>query len=125
MLPNHAGLELRGESTRRRFLCGGGSFAASIALASLLGAEEKNRGGGWLGVPHFAPRAKRIISLFMSGGPSHVDLFDDKPLLRELNGKPMPEEIIRNHETQEVRCHFCGKRYEFGASEITTLLPRA
>lgn len=35
------------------------------------------------------------------------------------------EEIIHNHETQEVRCHFCGKRYEFGASEITTLLPRA
>lgn len=103
MLPNHAGLELRGESTRRRFLCGGGSFAASIALASLLGAEEKNRGGGWLGVPHFAPRAKRIISLFMSGGPSHVDLFDDKPLLRELNGKPMPEEIIRNHEFAMIK----------------------
>ncbi|MFP6639893.1 MAG: Hsp33 family molecular chaperone HslO [Myxococcota bacterium] len=34
------------------------------------------------------------------------------------------EEIIENHETQEVRCHFCGQRYEFGASEITTLLPR-
>lgn len=101
MLTNPAALELRAELTRRRFLRGGGSFAASVALASLLGAGEK--GGGSLGVPHFAPRAKRVISLFMSGGPSQVDLFDDKPLLRKLNGKPMPKEIIGNHEFAMIK----------------------
>lgn len=101
MLTNSAALELREELTRRRFLRGGGSFAASVALASLLGAGEK--GGGSLDVPHFAPRAKRVISLFMSGGPSQVDLFDDKPLLRKLNGKPMPKEIIGNHEFAMIK----------------------
>src|SRR4051794_3935646 len=40
--------------------------------------------------PHFAPRAKRVIFLFMSGGPSHVDLFDPKPRLQSDTGKPLP-----------------------------------
>src|SRR5436309_570402 len=40
--------------------------------------------------PHVAPRAKSVIFLFMEGGPSHLDTFDYKPLLKELNGKPMP-----------------------------------
>src|SRR5687768_10613337 len=41
-------------------------------------------------LPHFGPTAKRVIFLFMSGGPSHVDLFDPKPRLAEMNGKPLP-----------------------------------
>ena len=101
MFANPEALELREELTRRRFICGGGGFAASIALSSLLGAAAT--GQGVPRGPHFAPRAKRVISLFMSGGPSHVDLFDDKPLLRKLNGKPMPEEIIRNHEFAMIK----------------------
>src|SRR4051812_20617723 len=40
--------------------------------------------------PHYAPRAKRVIFLFMSGGPSHVDTFDPKPRLAGDNGKPLP-----------------------------------
>ena len=40
--------------------------------------------------PHFAPRAKRVIFLFMHGGPSHVDLFDPKPALQKYNGQPLP-----------------------------------
>jgi len=47
------------------------------------------------GLPHFAPKAKRIIYLFQNGGPSHVELFDYKPQLRELHGKPMPEEYLK------------------------------
>src|SRR2546425_649109 len=43
--------------------------------------------------PHFAPRAKSVIFLFMVGGPSHVDLFDHKPVLQKLNGQPVPESI--------------------------------
>jgi len=44
-----------------------------------------------LPAPHFAPKAKRVIFLFMSGGPSHVDLFDYKPKLAEYAGKPLPQ----------------------------------
>ncbi len=43
--------------------------------------------------PHFAPRARSVIFLFMVGGPSHVDTFDYKPLLQRLSGKPVPESI--------------------------------
>lgn len=45
------------------------------------------------GMPHFAPRAKRVIYLFQSGGPSHVDLFDYKPILRELHGSNLPDSV--------------------------------
>src|SRR4051812_19871908 len=41
---------------------------------------------------HFAPKAKRVIYLFMNGGPTHVELFDYKPTLPEMDGKPVPEE---------------------------------
>ena len=44
-------------------------------------------------VPHFAPRAKSVIFLFMVGGPSQVDTFDYKPELQKLNGKPVPDSI--------------------------------
>src|SRR5437764_550469 len=45
--------------------------------------------------PHVAPRAKRIVFLFMKGGPSHVDTFDPKPLLQRDDGKPYPYEQPR------------------------------
>ena len=45
--------------------------------------------------PHFAPRAKRVIFLFMYGGPSHIDTFDYKPVLFEQNGKPVPQSIVQ------------------------------
>ena len=44
--------------------------------------------------PHFAPKAKRCIYLFMEGGPSQMDLFDPKPKLNELDGKAMPESLL-------------------------------
>src|SRR4051794_18386843 len=48
---------------------------------------------GSLGAPHFAPKAKRIIYLFMSGGPSQLDLFDYKPLLNKQNGQDLPASV--------------------------------
>src|SRR5947207_2286406 len=45
--------------------------------------------------PHFTPRAKRVIFLFMNGGPSHVDTFDPKPMLAQQAGKPLPRENPR------------------------------
>ena len=46
--------------------------------------------------PHFAPKAKRVIFLFMHGGPSHVDTFDYKPLLARDNGKTLPESMVKS-----------------------------
>ncbi len=69
----------------------------NLALASLLSeqgraAASDNRARDPLAVrkPHFAPRARRVIFLFMKGGPSHVDTFDPKPLLTRDDGKPLP-----------------------------------
>ncbi|MCA8989168.1 MAG: DUF1501 domain-containing protein, partial [Planctomycetaceae bacterium] len=75
----------------------------SIALASLLNQEgllASNREGDHtrphiLG-PHLPPRAKSVIFLFMSGGPGQMDTFDPKPLLQELEGQPVPEQIAVN-----------------------------
>jgi len=64
---------------RRHFLTQCGLGAAHIALA---------------GQPHFAPKAKRLIYLFMEGGPSQLDLFDDKPRLRERDGEAFPMELL-------------------------------
>ena len=68
-------------------LCAG---FGSIALAGLLANEAAAATGGILSAPHFRPRAKRIIFLFMHGGPSQIDTFDYKPLLARDNGKPLP-----------------------------------
>ena len=54
--------------------------------------------------PHFAPKAKRVIFLFMSGGPSHVDLFDPKPRLDGDDGKPLPFEKPKLERTKTGNC---------------------
>src|SRR5207237_1805433 len=54
--------------------------------------------------PPFPPRAKRVIFLFMSGGPSHVDLFDPKPRLVDYAGKPLPFEQPKLVRTKTVNC---------------------
>jgi hypothetical protein len=89
--------------TRRQLF---GSAAGGIglaALASLLGADwaqaagengASPRGRALLaGLPHHPPKAKRVVVLWQGGGPSHVDLFDDKPLMRELAGKDIPDSV--------------------------------
>src|SRR5439155_3646882 len=92
-------LPLPGTATtsRRAFLSQAGGGFGAIALASLLAgdrvslsAEQTAQADGGL-QPHFAPRVKRVIWLFMHGGPSHVDLFDPKPDLIKLAGQPLPE----------------------------------
>src|SRR5262249_46470156 len=85
-----------GQAVSRRELLrrGGGGFAA-LALAGLL-AEESRAGEPdprnplAPRPPHFPVRAKRVIFLFMHGGPSQVDTFDHKPLLERDHGKPLP-----------------------------------
>ena len=73
-----------------------------IALAKLLGddlgfaAVPKLNGQGLPGLPHFAPKAKRVIFLFQSGGPSQLDLYDAKPHLRERQGTELPDSVRAN-----------------------------
>ena len=81
-----------------RFALGIGSAALSHILHSTGNAAAAPAGGpgshrGLPDFPSFAPRAKRIIYLFMSGGPSQMDLFDYKPMLNKLNGQDLPSSI--------------------------------
>ncbi|WP_152054043.1 DUF1501 domain-containing protein [Tautonia marina] len=80
---------------RRQMLRNTAAGFGSVALAALL--AEQSRGDGATAsnplapkAPHFAPKAKRIIFLFMKGGPSHLDTFDPKPMLQRDDGKPLP-----------------------------------
>jgi hypothetical protein len=66
-----------------------------LALADLLHAAGRENPGPSAKSPHFAPRAKRVIFLFMKGGPSHIDTFEPKPLLDRDDGKPYPGERPR------------------------------
>jgi len=80
--------------SRRALLAQAGGGFGALALASLQrdsSASEPGRLPEGQRPPHFAPRVKRIIWLFMHGGPSHVDLFDPKPDLTRLAGKPLPD----------------------------------
>ena len=74
--------------SRRHFLARAGGGMGALALTAML-AEEA--GAAPNQKPHFEPRVKRVIWLFMHGGPSHVDLFDPKPELAKLAGKQLPE----------------------------------
>lgn len=85
--------------TRRRFLTRTSAGLGVAALASLLDAGNQGEPGRSVGrgdpaLPHFAPRARNVIFLFMGGGPSHVDTFDPKPLLRERHGEEIPASIL-------------------------------
>jgi len=84
--------------TRRHFFGRSATGIGVAALATLLGPELRARGatqahGGLPGLPHFPPKARRVIYLFQSGGPSQMELFDYKPRLAELQGQNLPESV--------------------------------
>ncbi len=107
---------------RRRFLEASGLGLGQIALGSLLtGAFDRTATAAPLSDPvhtlavkpgHFAGQAKAVIHLFMTGGPSHLDLFDPKPKLAEYEGKPIPPSVIG------------GQRYAFIRSDSAVLGPQ-
>ena len=76
--------------SRRNFLATAGAGFGSVALSALTG-EKLVAGTASAKVPHHFGKAKSVIFLFMEGGPSHLDLFDPKPLLRELAGQKLPD----------------------------------
>ena len=106
--------ELRSEFarlvTRRWFFRQCGLGLGSVALASLLGAEECARAGTPLAanplapkLPPLKPKAKRVIYLFMGGAPSQLDLFDYKPTLVKYNGQPVPAEVVKGQKYAFIR----------------------
>src|SRR6266550_6003422 len=142
--------------TRRSFLGAAARGIGSIALAAMVdprfafGAEVTTQATAdspqrklgvastspdhWTGVInplHFAPKAKRIIHLYMAGGPSHLETFDYKPKLTEMTGKPMPESFTKGQpiaqlQGRELRC--LGPQYKFAkhgknGQEISELFP--
>jgi hypothetical protein len=88
--------------TRRQLFGSAAGGVGLAALVSLLGADAARAGysaasprgrAALPGLPHHPPKAKRVVVLWQGGGPSHVDLFDDKPLMRELAGKDIPDSV--------------------------------
>jgi uncharacterized protein (DUF1501 family) len=105
--------------TRRHFFQECGIGVGKIALAGLLTGGFARRSEAAAAVnplapkkPHFAPKARRVIHLFMAGAPSQLDLFDYKPTLAKLEGKPIPPSVI------------AGQRYAFIRSDAAVLGPR-
>src|SRR6185295_6830349 len=79
--------------TRRHWLSFSSMGIGGAALSSLLAGDAEARTGGLSGIPHFAPKAKRVIYLFQHGAPSQLDLFDHKPNLQALRGTDLPESV--------------------------------
>ena len=79
--------------TRRYFLRNGGAGVGALALGSLLKSDLHAGGGALHPAVIFPAKAKRIIYLFQSGGPSQIDLLDYKPALREKFGKEVPRSV--------------------------------
>ena len=92
--------------SRREFFRAGGVGLGTAALATLMGqgAEPK---GGLPGLPHFAPKAKRVVYLMQGGAPSHVDLFDWKPELVKRRGQQLPDSIAK---TQRLTTMTAGQK---------------
>jgi uncharacterized protein (DUF1501 family) len=98
-------------SSRRGFLAQSGLGLGATAFWSLLTqpvrADDKKPSllKGILDKPHHPPKAKRIIYLFMSGGPSQLDLFDHKPLLNERNGQELPDSVRKGQRLTGMSAH--------------------
>jgi hypothetical protein len=110
--------------TRREMLCRSGMGFASLGLAGLL-ASEGQAGPAALNTkplavkkPHFPGRAKRVVHLFMNGGPSHVDTFDPKPLLDKYHGKLLPRTNLRTERRTGAAFRSPFKFQKYGQSGI-------
>ena len=126
--------------TRRHFFLNTGFSIGGMALSSLFnpGLQAESAGNPSLVVnplapkpPHFAPKAKSIIYLFMAGAPSQLDLLDYKPKLKELNGQKIPDEFIKGERFAFIKGSpkLLGsphnfERYGQSGAEISNLLPQ-
>jgi hypothetical protein len=124
--------------TRRHFLQKCNVGLGRIALAGLLAQGWRPRAHGATAAanplapksPHFAPKAKRVIHLFMAGAPSQLDLFDHKPTLAKLEGRPLPPSVIGDQRYAFIRpdAAVLGPQYGFArhgqsGAELSEMLP--
>ncbi|MEZ5351108.1 MAG: DUF1501 domain-containing protein [Bryobacteraceae bacterium] len=128
--------------SRRNFLFEAGGGISGLGLAWLLGNDNLLASEGGAPVcggpavtsspflpkkPHFAPRAKRVISLFMSGGVSHMDTFDPKPALSKYAGQPLSGKgdivVRQGHPGPLMPSPFQFRKYGHGGLEISELFP--
>src|SRR5437667_7566381 len=98
------------ELSRRTFLGRGAAGLGIIALNSLVGARlsaamqsATRRSKGAVNPLDVEPKARRVIFLYQAGGPSHLETFDDKPKLAEMNGKPMPETLTKGQQIAQLQ----------------------
>jgi hypothetical protein len=121
--------------TRRHFFGRGALGLGTAALASLLPARaaEPTPTGGLTGLPHFAPKARRAIYLFMNGGPSQMDLLDYKPKMAEMFDKDLPDSIRKGQRlttmtSGQARFPIAPSKYKFArhgksGAWVSELLP--
>ncbi|MGI8785862.1 MAG: DUF1501 domain-containing protein [Acidobacteriota bacterium] len=120
--------------TRRELLCRCGMGLGTLALTNLLGQigllEAAQVSGASVNpltpkAPHFAPKAKRVLHLFMNGGPSHIDTFDPKPALHRYAGKPLPIENLKTERKTGAAfpSPFEFKNYGQSGIEVSELFP--
>lgn len=121
-------------ATRREFLRRSGTGFGALALAGLstetafgmtnggVAADIPNPNPMFPKTPHFAPKAKAVIHLFLNGGPSQVDTFDPKPALDKWHGKPVPNNLRTERETGAAyRSPFKFKKYGESGIEVSEL----
>src|SRR4051795_8807950 len=124
--------------TRRHFFSRTSTGIGIAALGSLLAqdgfaAAETSATGGLPGLPHFPPKAKRIVFLHQSGGPSQMDLFDYKPSLDKLSGTELPGSVRMGQRITGMtsgqssfpvaRSIFSFKQYGKSGTWVSELLP--
>jgi hypothetical protein len=114
--------------TRRELLRRSGMGLGLLGLAGLLMSEHAQAGVNPLAPkkPHFPGKARRVVHLFMNGGPSHVDTFDPKPILTKYHGKPLPNPNLRTERKTAgaLRSPFAFKKYGKSGLEVSELFAR-
>src|SRR5438105_15218011 len=130
---------MRSALTRRTFLEQTATGLGVMALSTMVpGANPQAVAGGgdgpWRGVidpPHVPPRAKRVIYLYMAGGPSHLESFDYRPQLARMHGQPMPESFTRGQpiaqlQGAQLRCfapQHAFRRFGRSGQEVAQIFP--
>ena len=90
--------------TKSAYGLGGAAFAMLAAKASAAGAPPASGfSKGFLRSPHFPVKAKRVIFLCMAGGPPHLELFDNKSVLKKLDGQPFPESFTKGQQIAQLQ----------------------
>ena len=118
---------------RRSFLTRSGMSLGAVALAAMGVGRKVERWPGVVQPLHHAAKVKRVIYLYMAGGPSHLETFDaNKPELEKMDGQPMPASFTKGQsiaqlQNQKLAClrpQFPFKRWGRSGTEMTTLFPQ-